>query len=468
MNIRLNLTEGEVAERQRLISELEKNTLLEEICVRQKSQVLWLKEGDKKTKYFHKIANSHRRHNSIWHLSINGKVSWDLVDIKAQIIEFYKTLYTEDAGRRPLLDDLHFSSISYDEACWLERPFEEEEIFQAVSNMNGNKAPGPDGFPMSFFHACWPILRADLLAVFSEFHEFGSFQRSLNATFLTLIPKKAHAVEIRDFRPISLVSSVYKILAKVFANRLSGVLDTIISPSQNAFVHGCQMTDSVLVANECLDSRLKEGIPGVMCKLDVEKAYDHVNWSFLLYLLSRCGFSLKWRKWIAFCISTFRFSVLINGGLEGFFGSSRGIRQGDSLSPLLFVIVMEALSRMMSQAVECGLLSSFQVGSSDSHLVRVSHLLFADDTLIFSDAKPDHIFNMRLLFTWFEAVSGLKINLNKSEMVPVGSVPDLEYLAGIIGCKIVQLPMTYLGLPLGANFKSKSIWDPILEKMERK
>jgi hypothetical protein len=203
-----DLSEGEVAERLRLISELEKNSLLEEICCRQKSRVLWLKEGDKNTKYFHKIANSHRRHNSIRQLTINGELSSDLGAIKAQIIEFYKTLYTEDVGRRPLLDGLHFSSISSDEACWLEKPFEEEEIFQAVSNMNGDKAPGPDGFPMSFFHACWPILRADLLAVFSEFHEFGSFQRSLNATFLTIIPKKTNVVEIRDFRPISLVSSL--------------------------------------------------------------------------------------------------------------------------------------------------------------------------------------------------------------------------------------------------------------------
>ena len=165
------------------------------------------------------------------------------------------------------------------------------------------------------------------------------------------------------------------------------------------------------------------------------------------------------------CISIVRFSILINGDLEGFFGSSRGICQGDSLSPLLFVIVMEALGRMMSRTVESGLLSRFQVGSLDK---IVSHLLFADDTLIFSYANLDHIFNLRLFFTSFKAVSGLKINLNKFEMVLVGNVPNLNSLAGIMGCKTIQLPMTYLGLPPGANFKSKSIWDPILEKMERK
>jgi hypothetical protein len=459
------LTAEEKGVKAGLISDLEKNTYLDEICWRQKSRAIWLKEGDKNTKYFHKVANSHRRHNSIRHLSINGELSTDQAAIKEEITGFYQQLYKEDGDFRPLLDGLAFSSIFAEEANWVERPFEEEEIFNVVSHMNGDKALGPDGFPMAFFHACWPILKGDLLAVFSEFHEHGSFQRSLNATFLTLIPKKASAVEVKDFRPISLVGSVYKILAKVLANRLSIVLSTIISPSQNAFVHGRQITDSVLIANECLDSRLKVGVPGVICKLDVEKAYDYVNWKFLFYLLERCGFSWKWRRWISYCISTVRFSILINGGPEGFFGSSRGIRQGDSLSPLLFVIVMEALGRMVVRAVEGGLLSGFQVGSLN---MVVSHLLFADDTLIFSDDNPEHIFNLRLLFTWFEAISGLKINLSKSEMVPVGNVSDLDSLAAMLGCKTVQLPMTYLGLPLGAKFKSKSIWDPILEKMERK
>ena len=122
----------------------------------------------------------------------------------------------------------------------------------------------------------------------------------------------------------------------------------------------------------------------------------------------------------------------------------------------------------MTRAVEGGLFSGSQVGSLDNNLLHISHLLFADDTLIFSDANPDHILHLCILFTSFEVILGLKINLCKSEMVPVGPVPDLERLADIMGCKTAQLPMNYFGLPLGAKFMSKAIWDPILEKMERK
>ena len=242
----------------------------------------------------------------------------------------------------------------------------------------------------------------------------------------------------------------------------------IISTSQNAFVRDKQILDPVLIANECLDSRLKSGVLGLICKLDVEKAFNHVSWSFLLQMLERSGFSAKWRPWIFFCLSTVRFSILINGSLCGFFGNTRGLRQGDLLSPLLFVLVMEALGRMLDKAVHEGRMSGFSVGNLEGRSMAVSHLLFANDTLIFYEANLDQFLILRMILIWFEAVSGLKINLGKSEFVPVGVVHNIDLFLVFLGCKQGSLPMKYLGLPLGAKFKDKSIWNPIMEKIERR
>jgi hypothetical protein len=137
------------------------------------------------------------------------------------------------------------------------------------------------------------------------------------------------------------------------------------------------------------------------------------------------------------------------------------------LSPLLFVIVMEALSKMLSTTVDRGLLSGFSVGSRLSEVVNISHLLFADDTLVFCGANSDHLRYLRVLFLCFEAVSRLKVNLAKSVLVLVGNVDNVDGLASILGCGVSSLPMKYLGLPLGTSFKAKSIWDGVLEKIER-
>ena len=210
---------------------------------------------------------------------------------------------------------------------------------------------------------------------------------------------------------------------------------------------GKQILDYILIASESIDGKLKSGVLGVLCKLDVEKVYDHVSWDFLMYMLQRCGFSEKWRKWIRYCILTVKFSILINGSPSDFFGSSRGLWQGDPLSPLLFDIVMEALSRMLDVAASAGQFSGFFVGSTTGPSVMVSHLLYADDTLIFCDVDLSQIANLRAILVRFEEVSGLRINLGKYELVPVVGVHNLGALVGLFGCGQSSLPLKYLGLP---------------------
>ena len=164
-----------------------------------------------------------------------------------------------------------------------------------------------------------------------------------------------------------------------------------------------------------------------MCKLHVEKAYDHVNWNFLMYVLKRMGFGDRWRSWIKQCISLTTFAVLVNGSPTDFFSASRCLRQGDPLSPLLFLLVMEVFSRMIEAASNAGLISGFSLSRPGSDVVemKISHLLFADHTIVFCDNDCEQIVNLRCILIWFQAVSGLRINLAKSSILSVGFVDNI-------------------------------------------
>ena len=151
-----------------------------------------------------------------------------------------------------------------------------------------------------------------------------------------------------------------------------------------------------------------------------------------------------------------------------FFGSSKGLRQGGLLSPLLFLVMMEVFSKMMKRVEEAGLLQGFKADGRWGRGVCVLHLLFADDTILFCDANEEQILHVRMFLLCFQVVTGLKVNTLKSEMVPIGEVPNVHVLAEILGCRIGSLPMTYFGMPLGASHKSPTIWNPILEKIEWK
>ena len=194
------------------------------------------------------------------------------------------------------------------------------------------------------------------MGFFGDFYESSCFKRSLNATFVVLVPKKGGAKELKDFRPINLVGGLYKLLAKVLVNRLKWVVDSLVSDFQHVFVGGRQILDAVLIANEVIDSRLKASLRGLLCKLDIEKAYDHVNWNHLIAMMDKMGFGSKWLGWIRWCISMIRFSILVNSSPFGFFSSCRGLKQEDPLSLYFFILVMEILYCLISRAMDGGLL----------------------------------------------------------------------------------------------------------------
>ncbi|GAU13437.1 hypothetical protein TSUD_127330 [Trifolium subterraneum] len=224
------------------------------------------------------------------------------------------------------------------------------------------------------------VLKIDLLNFFAEFHHNGKLTKGLNSTFIALIPKVESPQRVADFRPIALVSSVYKILSKVLANRLRTVVGKVVSTNQSAFIKDRQILDVILIANEIVDEAKKEKKDPLLFKVDFEKACDSVDWGYLEEVMLKMNFPGVWRNWIMECVTTATASVLVNGSPTDEFGFKRGLRQGDSLSPFLFLLAAEGLHVTMSALVSNRLFTPFGIGPQNA--VSISHLQFADDTLL--------------------------------------------------------------------------------------
>ncbi|WKA03325.1 hypothetical protein VitviT2T_021440 [Vitis vinifera] len=444
--------------------ELEELILREEIHWRQKARVKWVKEGDCNSKFFHKVANGRRNRKFIKVLENERGLVLDNSDsIKEEILRYFEKLYASPSGESWRVEGLDWSPISSESASRLESPFTEEEISKAIFQMDRDKAPGPDGFTIAVFQDCWDVIKEDLVRVFDEFHRSGIINQSTNASFIVLLPKKSMAKKLSDYRPISLITSLYKIIAKVLAGRLRGVLHETIHSTQGAFVQGRQILDAVLIANEIVDEKKRSGEEGVVFKIDFEKAYDHVSWDFLDHVMEKKGFNPRWRKWIRGCLSSVSFAILVNGNAKGWVKASRGLRQGDPLSPFLFTIVADVMSRMLLRAEERNVFEGFRVGRNRT---RVSHLQFADDTIFFSSAREEDLLTLKSVLLVFGHISGLKVNLDKSNIYGINLGQDhLHRLAELLDCKASGWPILYLGLPLGGNPKSSCFWDPVIERI---
>lgn len=207
----------------------------EEISWRQKSRALWLKNGDKNTKFFHNVANAHRRYNNIDQLMIHEELNQEPSRIKGETVEHYKRLYKESSKWRPEYINVQCPVLTEEDTQALQSNFEESEVLRCLKLSAINKAAGPDGFTMGFLIKCWDVVKQDIMDTFQNFYEHEVFEKSFNATFIALIPIKKGAKELRDFRPINLIRSIYKLISKVLTERLKRVVDKFGRLTTNGF-----------------------------------------------------------------------------------------------------------------------------------------------------------------------------------------------------------------------------------------
>ncbi|GJX21172.1 RNA-directed DNA polymerase, eukaryota [Tanacetum coccineum] len=328
-----------------------------------------------------------------------------------------------------------------------------------------DKVPGPDGFTFGFFRHFWHLVDRDVCEAVRYFFKFSDLPKGCNSSFIALIPKIPDANLVKDFRPISLIGSIYKIIAKILTNRLVDVLGGIINEVQSAFIKDRQILDGPFILNEVMSWCKKKKKQTLLFKVDFEKAYDSVRWDFLDDVLGKFGFGDKWRKWIQCCLHSSKGSIIINGSPTDEFQFGRGLKQGDPLSPFLFLLIMESLHISFQRVVDAGMFHGIDVGG----LVNLSHMFYADDAVFIGEWSESNITSLIHVLDCFHKVSGLKINMCKSKIMGIEvDNGKVSRAATKFGCLVLKAPFLYLGSYVGGDMNKIQSWKDIIDRIRRR
>ena len=460
VSINRQLTSQEFMTHKKLQEELWAAALSHESLMRQKVRVRWTKEGGCNSRYFHFLMNSRRSNNAVKGVLIDGSWVDHPLRVKEEVRRFFSNRFSEPEQCRPVLNGVRFCGIGQHQNDMLVGVFNEEEIRAAVWDYGSEKSPGLDGLNFKFVKQFWEVLKSDISRFLAEFHANGIFPRGNNASFIALIPKLKDPRNLNEYRPISLIGCVYKIVAKLLTNRLKKVMSDIIDERQSTFISGRHLLHSVLIANEAVKEANRRPKPFLVFKVDYERAYDSVSWAFRSYMMKRLGFCPKWICWIEGCLKSASVSVLVNGSPTNEFIPHRGLRQGEPLAPLLFNIVAEGLTDLMREALDKSLFNSFLVRKKHT---PVNILQYADDTIFFGEATMQNVKTIKSILRSFKLVSGLKLNFAKSSFGTIGKPEQWGIEAAkYLNCRILFLPFTYLGLPIRDNPRRSELWDPLI------
>lgn len=330
----------------------------------------------------------------------------------------------------------------------LDAPFSTKEVKEACFELNPSKAPGKDGFTALFYQNSWETVGEDVTKFALDILNNGGSLQEWNPTLVTLIQKIKNAKSIKDFRPISLCNVLYKVVARAITNRMKGTLGDIIDPHQSAFIPGRAISDNIILGFKCMHwlchSTSKQGY--LALKLDMSKAYDRVEWGYFKAILLAIGFSHKWVRLIMECVTTVTYAFKVNGKISDPIRPSRGLRQGDPLSPYLFVLCAQGLSSLICHWADRNFINGVKIARSSP---AISHLFFADDSLIFFKANRKNCEAILKCLKIYEKGSGQLINFEKLAITfSKHTSPDnISFVKNKLGLSVCQGHDLYLGLP---------------------